>query len=89
MRRVAWAVFLAVSIGLALLTAGMFAFVLVVAPGECRDPSCLAVQTFQPGRTVDLPPTFEPEESGVPAPPVAPGSPPASPAPSPPATGAP
>ena len=79
MRNVAWAIFLTAVIGLAVVTAGMFAFLLLAGPGQCEDPSCLAVQTYQPGETVSLPPTIEPTESGVVAPPVVPGSPPASP----------
>ena len=78
MRNVARAVLFTMAVGLALLTAAMFAFVLIAAPGECRDPSCLALQTYNPAQSVSLPPTIEPTESGVPAPPVAPGT--ASPA---------
>ena len=74
MRSVAWAIFFSAVVGLALLTAGMFAFVLVAGPGTCDDPSCLAVQTYSPAQAVSLPPTVEPTESGVPAPPVAPGT---------------
>ncbi|MDQ3881497.1 MAG: hypothetical protein M3295_10555 [Chloroflexota bacterium] len=83
MRAVAWRVFLAFVIGLAVLTAGMFAFVLAVTPPPCEEPSCLAEQTYSPGASVvELPPTVEPSESGVPAPPVVPiGSASASPAP--------
>ena len=87
MRRVAVAVFLSLVIGLAVLTAGMFAFVLFVSPGQCDDPSCLAVQTFSPGETVELAPTVEPgepTETGVVEPPIVTDespSPPASPAP--------
>jgi hypothetical protein len=75
MRDVAWRVFAAFAIGLALLTAAMFAFVLAVDPGECSDPSCLALQTYSPpASAVELPPTIEPTGSGVPAPPVVPAA---------------
>ena len=87
MRNVAWAVLLTAVVALAVLTAAMFFFVLAVGPGECEDPSCLAVQTYNPAQSVSLPPTVEPTESGVPAPPVAPGA--ASPGASAPATTAP
>lgn len=72
MRNVAWSVFLAFMIGLALLTAAMFAFVLAVGPGECEDPSCLALQTYSP--SPDLPATIGPE-TAAPVPPVVPASP--------------
>ncbi len=72
MRSVAWAVFFTTIVALALVSAAMFAFVLIAGPGTCDDPSCLAVQTYSPAQTVELPPTVEPTESGVPAPPVAP-----------------
>lgn len=85
MKTMAWRVFLGVVVGLALVTLGMFAFVVAVRPGECTDASCLAVQTYSPAATVELPPTVEPSNSGAPAPPVAPqgsaaptGSPPAA-----------
>ena len=85
----AWRIFLGFIIALALLTLGMFAFVLAVAPGQCDDPSCLAVQTYSPGGTVELPATVEATNSGGPAPPVAaPSSPAATGAASPAATGA-
>ena len=67
----AWRIFLGFIIGLALLTLGMFAFVVAVRPGECTDPSCLALQTYSPGATVDLPATVEATNGGAPAPPVA------------------
>ena len=87
MRNVAGAVLLTAVVALALLTAAMFFFVLAVGPDECNDPSCLAVQTYDPSETVSLPPTIAPSESGVQAPPVAPGT--ASPGASAPATAAP
>ena len=74
MRNVAWTVFLTAVAALAVLTAAMFFFVLAVGPGKCNDPSCLAVQTYNPAQSVSLPPTVEPTESGIPAPPVAPGT---------------
>ena len=86
MRSVAWAVFFTAVVGLALLTAAMFAFVVIAGPGTCEDASCAAVQTYTPAQTVDLPPTIVPTESGL-APPVAPGT--GSPGASPPATNAP
>ncbi len=87
MRNVAWTVFLTAVIGLALLTAAMFAFVVIAGPGTCDDPSCLAVQTYNPAQSVSLPPTVEPTESGIPAPPIVPGT--ASPGVTAPATPAP
>ena len=89
MRSVAASVFLAMVIGLAGLTAVMFAFVMLAGPGRCDDPSCLAVQTYQPGGTAEVSPALEPTGSPA-APPIVPlsspeqsaaASPQASPAP--------
>jgi hypothetical protein len=73
-RSVAASVLLAMVIGLAALSAAMFGFVLLAAPGECTQPSCAAVQTYDPeasvpavpGATAEPPPV--PEETEGPQP---------------------